>query len=113
MSRLIQPRRDSCLLDAAAVRQRQHDEAERLAICSRLAVRLRLIPGLGYGSLVKPNRFTRHSDVDVAVESLPDGVSLYLLQSLLSEAAGREVDVCLLGETRFREQIVKLGEKWI
>ena len=99
------------------MRRRQHDEAERLAICSRLAARLRLIPGLGsvwvYGSLVKPKRFTCHSDVDVAVESLPDGVSLYLLQSLLSEAAGREVDVCLLGETRLKEQIVKLGEQWI
>lgn len=105
------------MLAAAAVRRRQCDEAERVAIRARLDARLRSIPGLGavwvYGSLVKPGRFKDHSDVDVAVETLPDGISLYLLQSLLSEAAGREVDVCIIGETRLQEKIRNLGERWI
>ena len=37
-----------------------------------------------YGSLVKPCRFHEWSDVDVALESLPAGMTLEYLQSLLS-----------------------------
>jgi hypothetical protein len=46
-----------------------------------------------YGSLVKPGRFHSWSDVDVALESLPAGMTLEYLQSLLSADVGREVDV--------------------
>jgi len=105
------------LLEAEAARRKARDEAERLQTRRRLEEGLEKIAGLGatwiYGSIVKPGKFGRYSDVDVAFESLPRGVSLYLLQSLLSEAVGREVDVCLLSETRLREKIVREGERFV
>jgi predicted nucleotidyltransferase len=66
-----------------------------------------------YGSLVKPGRFHEWSDVDVAFESLPPGMSLEYLQSLLSAGVGREVDVCLIDRTRLRPVITREGERWI
>jgi predicted nucleotidyltransferase len=66
-----------------------------------------------YGSLTQAGRFAEWSDVDLALEEEPEGRSIYLLMSLLSERVGREVDVALLGETRLREKIVKEGERWI
>jgi len=99
----------------AAVRERL--ERERLAVRKRLTAALEGLPGLGfvwaYGSVTREGAFREDSDVDLAVERLPDEVSLYLLQSLLSEAAGREVDVCLLAESRLREKIEREGERWI
>jgi len=66
-----------------------------------------------YGSLVKPGRFHEWSDVDVAVESLPAGMTLEYLQSLLSADVGREVDVCLIDRTRLKPVIEGTGERWI
>jgi len=105
------------LLQQETERRNAADERERLRTRERLAAALARFKTRGpvwvYGSLVKPGRFGGDSDVDVAFESLPADASLYLLQSLLSEAVGREVDVCLLGETRLRDKILKEGERWI
>lgn len=66
-----------------------------------------------YGSLVKPGRFHDWSDVDVALESLPSGMTLEYLQSLLAADVGREVDVCMLDRTRLAKEITRSGERWI
>ena len=66
-----------------------------------------------YGSLVKPGRFHEWSDVDVTLKSLPDGMTLEYLQSLLFADVGREVDVCLIDRTRLRPVIEGSGERWI
>jgi predicted nucleotidyltransferase len=66
-----------------------------------------------YGSPVKAGRFREWSDVDIAVESLPEGMTLEYLQSLLSAEVGREVDVCRLDRTRLRPVIEREGERWI
>ena len=74
----------------------------------------RHVPGTAvwvYGSLVKPGRFHGWSDVDVALESLPAGMTLEYLQSLLSADVGREVDVCLIDRTRLRPVIEGSGER--
>lgn len=98
-------------------RRRKRDAA--LADETRAAVRTALarhVPGTPvwvYGSLVKPGRFHEWSDVDVALESLPVGMTLEYLQSLLSADVGREVDVCLLDRTRLRPVIEREGERWI
>ncbi len=60
-----------------------------------------------FGSLLEPGRFHAASDVDRAVESLPDGISLYTLTALLDEEMGRPVDVVLLPESRLRETILR------
>jgi predicted nucleotidyltransferase len=62
--------------------------------------------------LVKPGRFNPASDLDVALECEPAGVSVYGLASLLSERLGRRVDLVSLSECRFRETILREGERW-
>lgn len=91
--------------------------AEREAVRAELAAALhRLLPGrkvVVFGSLTQPGRFNRASDIDVAIESLPEGLSIYTLTALLEEAMHRPVDVVLLGETRLRDKILAEGETWI
>ena len=65
------------------------------------------------GSLVKSGRFHAWSDVDGAVESLPAGMTLEYLQSLLSAEVGREFDVCRLDRTRPRPVVEREGKQWI
>jgi len=99
--------------------QRRADENQRAAACVRAALRgalTELLPSGSqvwlYGSLTKAARFAEWSDVDLALEREPDGMSIYLLMSLLAERTGRVVDVTLLRETRLRESIVNEGELW-
>lgn len=98
-------------------RRRQRDAA--LAEQTRELLRAALarhVPGTAvwvYGSLVKPGRFHDWSDVDVAFETLPHGMTLEYLQSLLSADVGREVDVCMLHRTRLLGAIQREGERWI
>jgi len=66
-----------------------------------------------FGSLAKPGRFNEASDVDVALEREPGEMSVYQLAALLAESLGRPVDVVLLPECRFREKILREGERWM
>lgn len=105
------------LLASQRERRRQNDAAlaDRTRHLLRDALR-RHVPGAAvwvYGSLVKPGRFHDWSDVDVAFESLPAGMTLEYLQSLLSADVGREVDVCLVDRTRLKAVIEGSGERWI
>jgi predicted nucleotidyltransferase len=105
------------LLAQERERRRRHDAARadetRAALRTSLARHVPGTPVRVYGSLVKPGRFREWSDVDVAVESLPAGMTLEYLHSLLSADIGREVDVCLLERTRLRPVIEREGERWI
>lgn len=98
--------------------QRRRDDAA-LAERTRGLLRESLsrhVPGTAvwvYGSLIKPGRFHEWSDVDVALEALPAGMTLEYLQSLLSADVGREADVCLLDRTRLKPVIEGGGERWI
>ena len=65
-----------------------------------------------FGSLLKPGRFNEASDIDLALEAEPVGMSIYQLTSLLAERLGRPVDVVLLPECRFRGRIAREGETW-
>lgn len=66
-----------------------------------------------FGSLAKPYRFTETSDIDIALETEPSGMTLYQLTGLLAEQMGRAVDIVLLSECRFRERIAREGELWM
>lgn len=100
-------------------RERRRCDDAALAVRTRILLRdalARHVPGMVvwvYGSLVKPGRFHGWSDVDVALEALPHGVTLEYLQSLLSADVGREVDVCLVDRTRLQAVIKGSGERWI
>lgn len=74
-----------------------------------------LLPGgrvIVFGSLLKPGRFSEASDVDLALEVEPAGISVCQLTGLLAERLGRRVDVVLLPECRFRNRIMREGETW-
>lgn len=102
----------------------QEMEAERLRERERLRREVRqelqaaleeLVPGVKtivFGSLVRPGRFTEHSDIDIALEAEPAAMSYFQLTALLSERLGRAVDVVLLPECRFRDKILREGEAW-
>jgi predicted nucleotidyltransferase len=75
-----------------------------------------LIPGervLVFGSLTRPGVFNDASDVDLALEREPPGVSVGRLMADLEERLGRRVDVVLLDTCRFRDRIRREGEAWI
>jgi predicted nucleotidyltransferase len=92
-------------------------ERERLRVRERLTAALcQLLPRGSrvwvYGSLVEPERFREWSDVDVAIERHPPGMSIDLLASLLAERCDRRVDLCLIDETRLADTIRRRGEPW-
>jgi predicted nucleotidyltransferase len=65
-----------------------------------------------FGSVIQPGKFNESSDVDLALEQEPASMSMHQLSSLLAESLGRPVDVVLLSECRFREQVICQGQKW-
>ena len=75
--------------------RQQLDDRERLRIQTRgqlEEVLRRTIPGQRvflFGSILKTGRFSDESDIDVALESEPQGMTLYQLISLLGERMGR------------------------
>jgi predicted nucleotidyltransferase len=92
-------------------------ERERLAVRERLAAAVSEYLPTGsrvwvYGSLTEPGRFREWSDIDLALEADPAGMSIYLLASLLAERCRRRVDVCLISETRLAPAIRRKGESW-
>jgi predicted nucleotidyltransferase len=92
-------------------------ERERLTVRERLAAAIREYLPTGsrvwvYGSLTEPGRFREWSDIDLALEADPPGMSIYLLASLLAERCLRRVDVCLIAETRLATAIRQKGELW-
>lgn len=104
------------LREREARKTREREEA-RLAIRQRLRETLQsLCPGQKvyvFGSLARPFQFHHASDVDLALEQLPPGISQYGLSGLLEEELGRPVDLLLLGETRLRHKILSEAEPWM
>ena len=98
------------------VRHRRRAEALRIETRARLRAALREVlrgvPVLVFGSLTRPGGFRFNSDVDLALWEEPPGVSRFGLAAQLEEAVGRPVDLLLLGESRFREKLLREGEIW-
>jgi predicted nucleotidyltransferase len=94
----------------------QRREQLRAEVRRRLReVLAQTIPGrrvVVFGSLARPGRFNEGSDIDLALESEPPGMSLYQLASRLAEGLGRGVDVVLLSESRLQDKILREGETW-
>ena len=66
-----------------------------------------------FGSLLQPGTFNAASDIDLAIETLPTGMSIYTLTALLEEDMQRPVDVVELPNSRLRRKIMATGETWI
>ncbi|MBA3607065.1 MAG: nucleotidyltransferase domain-containing protein [Chthoniobacterales bacterium] len=65
-----------------------------------------------FGSITQPGRFNDASDIDLALEREPAGVSSLALSSELAERLRRRVDVVLLSQCRWKEKILREGELW-
>lgn len=103
--------------------QQIHEERARARETARGAAYRELRGALGrllpagteiwvFGSVLQPGRFREHSDIDIAVECLPEGRSEAWLQSELELRLHRAVDVLNLNETGLRSKIERTGEHW-
>jgi predicted nucleotidyltransferase len=101
----------------------QRDEARRLRrleLCAQTRDRLRsaleqILPGqqvIVFGSLTKPGIFSDRSDIDLALPEPVGKLDTLQLAAELSERMARPVDVIKLDRCRFRQRIVREGERW-
>jgi predicted nucleotidyltransferase len=94
----------------ARERLRQETRNELLRLLGELQPAGRVII---FGSVTQAGRFGDTSDVDLALEAEPRGMSVYQFTSLLGERLGRRVDVVVLSESRLAEKIRREGEVWM
>jgi hypothetical protein len=112
------PKFDTSLLDQALAEQQKQREQERLANLEQVlawldqhAAAYGIHQAYVFGSLLRPNGFGRHSDVDVAVEAV-DANLFFQAMAALSEAVGRDVDLVELSKCPFAERIRQTGQPW-
>ena len=106
------------LLDYALVREREGREQERQ---ERIAAVLKALDALShlisfeqvyiFGSLAKPYRFFKDSDIDIAFAGLKDE-DFFQTIAFLSRELDREVDVLQLEDHPLRAKVVREGMKW-
>ena len=106
------------VLDHALVREREEREAQRQ---KQIALVFKALDALSrlisfdqayiFGSLAKPHRFFKDSDVDIAFVGLKDE-DFFQAIAFLSRELGRDVDVLQLEEHPLRDKIVPEGIKW-
>lgn len=109
---------DTSVLDAAQARRRVESEQLRQQVLQRtldfldvFGSRHGLDEALLFGSVIVPQRFGKHSDVDVAVDAI-DPALFFDLMASLSLALGRDVDLVDLSQCHFAEQIRQKGVRW-
>jgi predicted nucleotidyltransferase len=66
-----------------------------------------------FGSLTRRGVFNSASDIDLAFESLPNGLTEYQLAAELEERLLRRVDLVDFHRSRLRDKIQREGERWI
>lgn len=106
------------LLDHALVREREEREVQRQ---KQIALVLKVLDDLSqvvsfeqayiFGSLAKPYRFFRDSDVDVAFLGLRDE-DFFQVIAFLSRELGRDVDVIQLEDHSLRDKVMLEGIQW-
>ncbi len=109
---------DTHLLDEALLRRTKDLEHNRQTTLTRITTMLEQL-GAQYGidrawifgSVTRPNRFTRRSDVDIAVETInPD--DLFDAISAFSNYLARDVDLVVLNKCHFAHRIRTEGLLW-
>lgn len=106
------------LIDKAINRKRNEDEARRLQCIERLFDILRnLSKGVFFneayifGSVIKPNRFSELSDIDIGFIGLKDE-DFFNTMSFISSQIGLEVDIIQLEGHRLADKIMREGVRW-
>ena len=106
----------STLIHATARRRAEREASREDALARTVAAIEALGPRYGvteaylFGSLVRPGRFSAHSDIDVAVAGL--GPAHWAFAAELSRRVGREVDLVDLEGSRFAQRIRREGVRW-
>ncbi len=106
------------LLDEALIRRKKALEEERQATL-KLVKQWLEVNGQKYGieqaylfgSLIRPNKFQKTSDIDLAVESIK-AEHMFMAMTALTEALGREVDLIELPKCPFAHRIRQEGILW-
>ena len=104
------------VLDRALERKRMECEKLRLAVQAR-ALRLldespvELDEAILFGSVVRPRRFGKRSDVDVAVPDL-EPRAYFALMGHLEDGLERDIDLVPLDTCHFADSIRRTGLKW-
>ena len=106
------------LLDEALIRSKKALEEERQLTLDQVkqwlevnGKRYGIEKAYIFGSLICPNRFTKKSDVDLAVESI-EPEHMFMAMTALAEALEREVDLVELFKCPFAHRIRQEGILW-
>ncbi|MBA3960639.1 MAG: nucleotidyltransferase domain-containing protein [Chthoniobacterales bacterium] len=93
-------------------RRLQVYEETRSRLKSALGDLLPSQPVILFGSLTRPGVFNDRSDIDLALEKEPSHLNTWQLTAALMQQLDRPVDVVILPKCRFREKIMREGERW-
>ncbi|NEQ32989.1 MAG: nucleotidyltransferase domain-containing protein [Leptolyngbya sp. SIO4C5] len=106
------------LLDQKLAQIRQQNERDRQRLLAKAlswlqqnGERFGICGGYLFGSMTQPGRFTQHSDLDLAVETLAVG-NPFGLSSYLSTDLDRDVDIVPLDQCHFADKIRQTGLQW-
>jgi len=64
-----------------------------------------------FGSLIQKGAFTKYSDIDIGISGL-NNLDYYSFIADISGILEKDVDVILLEESDFTDQIIKRGIQW-
>lgn len=106
------------LLDDAIERDKREREELRLHLIAklydaldRLSKEVLFKEAYLFGSITRPCKFSRNSDIDIGFEGLADD-DFFKAMSFISREIGRDVDVVQMERHRLAEKIRREGLKW-
>jgi len=108
----------TALLDEVIEKKRKKQEELRLlliekilAVIGKLSEEIDFKEAYLFGSVTKPFRFSERSDIDIGFVGLDDR-HFFKVMSLLSEEAGRDVDIVQLEDHLLADKIKRGGIRW-
>lgn len=115
----MRPKFSTHLLDETVKRERKEREELRsylikrlFDILDKLSLEVPFKEAYLFGSIAKPYRFLKDSDIDIGFVGLRDK-DFFKVMSFISREIGVDVDVIQLEGHKLTEKIKKEGIKWI
>lgn len=106
------------LLDEAIERKRKAREEFRLQLIEKvfnviniLAEEIPFQEAYLFGSIVKPEKFMKDSDIDIGFVGLKDG-HFFKAMSFISSEVGVDIDIVQLEGHRLEDKVKKEGMRW-
>lgn len=106
------------LLDAAIERKRKEREVFRLQLIekvfnalNKLAIKIPFKEAYLFGSIVKPHKFMKGSDIDIGFVGLKDG-HFFKAMSFVSSEVGMDIDIVQLEGHRLEDKVKEKGIRW-